>query len=302
MKHIKRSKNEAGFSMTELLVAILILIPAMGAAVSMFSIGTRQQSNEQGSLDVNQEARAGLEMMTREISQAGARREVTTTLTQPVNSSISVQQVNVGTTAGMIVGDFVDIDGGADWESVQITALTATSISGVFTLPHQNNRPVNLNPMPFASGVLPPPGLTPNSTINVQTLRFFGDIDDNGFIDYVEYAYDGASTITRSVTPINGAGRGPAYPFIRNVSPGTGQFTVTSNTLGAITSVGISMTVEKAMVENNQKQRTALASRALIPSAVSASALIIELQLYQDVNRLPQTPPQVVTLASGGSL
>lgn len=304
------AKQEAGFSILELLVAILILLPAIGAAVSLFSVGTTQQITEQGSIDVNQEARAGLEMITREISQAGAQRDMTTNLTAPISAPnpTTPQTVNVASTAGMLVGDYVDVDAGAYWESVQLTAVTSNSISAVFNQPHAAGAPVNLFTLPYAVAVIPPAGMAANSSAAVSTLKFFGDIDNDNIPDYVEYSIGqdpDATTdqITRSVTPITAAGKNPALPFITNISPGTAQFTVNTNVLGAITSVNIALTVENKVIgniktESDLKQQATLASRALIPSAMAATRLLIELQQYQDINRLPQTPPQVIAWAT----
>jgi hypothetical protein len=310
MSYKTHPKSEAGFSILELLVAILILLPAVGAALILFSVGTAQQVTEQGSIDVNQEARAGLEMITREISQAGAQRDMTTNITSPIVTpdATNPQTVHVASTAGMLVGDYVDVDAGARWESVQLTAVTSNSISAIFNQPHDAGAPVNLFTLPYAAAVIPPAGMAANSSVQVTTLKFFGDIDNDNVLDYIEYSIGqdpNATTdqITRSVTPVTAADKNPALPFINDISPGSAQFTVNTNELGAITSVNIALTVENKVAgniktENDLKQQAALASTALIPSAMAASRLLIELQQYQDINRLPQTPPQIITWAT----
>ncbi|MBN2338753.1 MAG: prepilin-type N-terminal cleavage/methylation domain-containing protein, partial [Acidobacteria bacterium] len=41
---------ENGFSLVEVLIAVLIMIPIMGAAVSLFNVGTNQNASEQSSI------------------------------------------------------------------------------------------------------------------------------------------------------------------------------------------------------------------------------------------------------------
>jgi Tfp pilus assembly protein PilW len=285
----------------ELLISMMILIPIMGAAISIFSVGVNQQVTERGSVDVNQEARAGMEMMTREIGQAGAHGNIHTTTSAAIGASEDAQTVNVGATTGMMVGEWVDVDAGANWECVQLTAVSASSISGIFTMSHGANVSVNMFAYPYASGVIPPSGMAVNSSSNVMTLRFFGDIDNDLVLDYVEYSYDStADQITRSVTPVTAGSKSAALPFVNNIRDNSAQFTVNSNALGVITSVNIAFTVENTVESNSQKQHTTLSSRALVPSAMAASALLRELQMYQDINKLPPTPSQVTAWANQG--
>jgi hypothetical protein len=133
----------------------------------------------------------------------------------------------------MIVGDWVDVGAGANWESVQLTAVGSHSVSGVFTLAHGVNSSLNMFAFPYVSGVIPPTGMAPDSSSDVATLRFFGDIDNDLILDYVEYIYDSTNNqITRSVTPITAASKNPALPFIRNIRADSAQFTVNANSLG----------------------------------------------------------------------
>jgi type II secretory pathway pseudopilin PulG len=301
MKHKFQSGYEAGFSLMELLISMMILIPIMGAALSMFSVGVNQQVTEQGSVDVNQEARAGLEMMTREIGQAGAHGNIHTTASAAISASQTVQTVSVGSTTGMTVGEWVDVGADANWECVKLTAVSGNTISGIFTMSHAANASVNLFAYPYLTAVIPPNGMGPNASVNTTTLRFFGDIDNDLVLDYVEYVYNSATDrITRSVTPVTAGSKSAAVPFINNIRDNSAQFTVNSNALGVITSVNISFTVENTVESNAQKQHVTLASRALVPSAMAATNLLKELRMYQDINKLPLTPPQVIAWAHQG--
>ncbi len=287
----------------ELMVSMLILLPLMGAAMSLFSVGAKQQAREQGGIDVNQEARTGMEMMTREIAQAGSHRDTRTTLNAQITADSTERSYAVASTVGFHPGDWVDIDA----ESIQLTAVTSNSISGVFTQDHDSGAEVRLFAFPFVVGVIPPAGLGANGSTTVTTLRFFGDINgdvsspsSDPNLSYVEYRFDSTNNqITRSMTGLDQASKSSAIPFIRNLAPNSVQFTVSTNDLGVITSVNISMTVQnyQSTVKGTNEQ-TQLSSRVLIPSAVAGSALEHEYRKYGGVNKLPPTPSIVTTWAS----
>jgi type II secretory pathway pseudopilin PulG len=302
MKHTMRVRSEAGFSLTELLISMCVMLPIMAAAVSLFSTGANQQASEQTNIEANQDARSALEIMTREIAQAGSHRDRSTTSTATINSSANAQSVSVASTAGFSVGDWVDVDS----EPVQLTAVSSGSISGIFSASHASNSPVRLFAFPYVQGVIPPAGLGANSSQTVTTIRLFGDINaDIGSspgdpnLYYVEYVYDSDnSQITRSSTPLTQADKNPAVPFIRNLKADSVQFTLNTDDLGVVTSASIGMTVHNTWKTGSKYQETELSTRVVIPSAVAGSALLHEVQRYGGIDQLPPTPQHVTTWAS----
>jgi Tfp pilus assembly protein PilW len=297
MKHITRIKQQDGFTMMELMISIVILIPIMGAAIGLFSVGANQQATEQNSIDTNQEARSALEMMTTEIAQAGSHGDFSTVTTGTVGALSTVQALSVASVAGLMVGDWVDVDTGAVSEIVEIKAIGSNSISGIFMSPHTTaGVPVRLFALPYTTGMIPPIGMAANASSAVTTLRFFGDINSDSTLQYVEYTYDAANNqITRSITPVAQANRNPALPLIRNIKPNSVQFTVNTDSLGVITSANIALTVQNTWSTASQLQETALATRIVIPSAAAGSVLLSELRQFGGVDRLPPTPAQVTT-------
>jgi Tfp pilus assembly protein PilW len=300
MKHLLLAKTEKGFSLMELVVCMAILIPVMGAAISLFSVGANQQTSEQGSIDVNQEARSALEMMTTEIAQAGSHGDRATTLAGGVSAVAGNERtVAVASGAGLSPGDWVDVGTGTGAESVKLTAVSSNGIGAVFENDHTSGEPVRLFALPYVTGVIPPAGLGASSSANVSTLRFFGDINGDSIVQYVEYAYDGANNqITRSITPISQTTLNQAIPFIKNVTPNSVQFTLTTDSRGIVTSVNIAMTVQNNWSLHTQNQRTRLSSRVTIPSAMAGSVLLHELRRYGGFDKLPPTPSRVTTWAS----
>jgi Tfp pilus assembly protein PilW len=295
MKFAIQTKSEDGFSLMELIVSVLILLPIMGAAVSLFSVGTNQQASEQSSIDANQEARSGLEMMASEIAQAGSHGDRSTVTTAAISTpSATPRAVSVASTAGMTVGDWVDVDIGANLESVKLTAVSSTSITGAFRVAHVSGVPIRLFALPFVTGIIPPTGMAASSSSTGTTLEFFGDICSDSNLYYVEYVYSSTNAqITRSITPITQAGKNPALPFVRNVVPNSVQFTVNTDALGVVTSVNIAMTVRNNWSTASKYQETQLSTRVLIPSALAGSVLKSELLGFGGVNKLPPTPSRV---------
>lgn len=306
MNRTYRIKSEAGFTLMELLVSILVLLPVMGAAVAMFSMAANQHATGQSGIDANQEARVALEIMTTEIAQAGSHADVGTIAPNQINPSISAQSVHVASTTGFNVGDDVDVGFPPNDEIVQLTGVSSSTLTAVFRFAHGPNTPIRLSAMPYTGGVIPPTGMAPNSSLAVTTLSFFGHIrgnnsdpaQDDPTVQYVEYAYDSANNqITRSITPITQTSRNPALPFIRNVRPGSVQFTLNTDDLGVVTSAIVAFTARSSLKSGSKYQETPFSSRISIPSAISASSLLREYQLFRGLYRLPPTPSVINTWA-----
>jgi type II secretory pathway pseudopilin PulG len=62
---------ESGFSLTELMMVMIIMIVVMGAVFQVISLSTERSSTEQAKLDMFQEAREFMDQMSRDLRQAG---------------------------------------------------------------------------------------------------------------------------------------------------------------------------------------------------------------------------------------
>jgi Tfp pilus assembly protein PilW len=299
MKQNARTRQSDGFSLLEILVCLLIMIPIMGAAVKLFSVGANQHASEQNSIDSNQEARSGLEIMTLEVAQAGSHGDRATTTSGSVTGNASAaQSLSVGSSAGFNVGDYIDVDTGADRESVKVTAVATGSISAIYRKTHTSGKPLRLFALPYRTGVVKPSSLGSNASTDVTVLKFYGDVNGDGNLAYVEYAYDANNAqINRSMTPINQSSKNAALPLITNIKPNSAQFTLQTDGQGVVTSVTVRMTIQNTVKTVSAFEETALASKIVIPSAVAASALFAENQLNGGISQLPPTPAQVTTWA-----
>jgi Tfp pilus assembly protein PilW len=295
-------RRDSGFSLIEMLVCLLILIPIMGAAVGFFSIGINQHTTEQSAIEMNQDARSGLEIMTMELAQAGSHDSsgvLSTSSSAAIAASASAQNVSVASTTGFTIGDYVTVDNGTSQESVQIASIGSGTIRGVFRTAHAAGTPIRLFALPYMKGVIPPAGLGSNSSATVTTIRFFGDINGDGTLNYVEYAYDStAAQITRSMTPITAGALNSALPIISKIKANSAQFVLYTDGQGIITSATIKLTVQDTVTTVSKKQETVLSTRVSIPSTTAASALFAQNQTSGGVNKLPPIPTQVTAWAN----
>jgi prepilin-type N-terminal cleavage/methylation domain-containing protein len=295
-----QSKAEHGFSLPELMISILIFLPVAAATFSLFSVSMGEHNSEQSSAETTQEARSALEMMTEEISQAGTQRDFSTTTSAPVaGSSTSAQSIVLASASGFADGDYVEIGLDGDNELSKITAVGTNSITGIFRYDHASGIPVRLYPYPYLASVIKPAGLAANSSTTATTLRFFGDINSDGTVNYVVYSYSVANAqIMRSSTPITQANPNDPTPLISNIKAGSPQFTLYTDSLGIVTTVEVSFVVTSPWKTGSQYQETPLSSRILIPSAARASVLLAEYNKYGGVYQFPSTPSHVTTWAS----
>ena len=133
-KKNNRIKAQGGFSALEVLISVCILIPIMAGAMHVFSEGINQQVSEQQSIEANQDASAGFDLMTTEIAQAGSHGDITTTIQQNIIGSTTPQYVSVDSSEGFCDGDYLTvINNAGDTETVQLDGVGyENTLSGVF--------------------------------------------------------------------------------------------------------------------------------------------------------------------------
>ncbi len=307
MNYRVHKRTDSGFSLLETMVCLLILIPIMGAAVEFFAVGVDQHTTEQSSIDMNQEVRAGFELMTMELAQAGSHDSsgaVSTTATGTIQvPSAAEQSLTVASSAGINIGDYVYVDSGANQEFVEMTGIAAGSLTGVFRTQHlAAGVPVRLFALPYTQGVIPPANAGRDAAIPVGVIRFFGDINGDGSLSYGEYSYqennDGTAQISRSMTPITQDVINPPQPIISKIKSDSVQFVLYTDNQKIVTAIGIRLTVEDSIMTNNKRQETTLSTRVVIPSAIAASSLFNQNQIYGGVNKIPPTPARVLAWVS----
>lgn len=260
-----------GFSLLELLASVAIIAIVMGALFTFIYQSQKRFQGNQVVSESNQDARAALEVMTQEIGQAGSNPNFTANKF-PAGPSINISSEPVASPTAQCVtltdvnqifpNDWVAVDTGPNYELAQVittskytsapspacaASITTPWIQVVLqqdhcqsgasgcTAPEQPG--LSAWPFPIASYKQPYPSgiLTGTGTSDDKTLEFFGEINDDGVLNYVVYslyAPAGAPTVAisgntytlytlyRSITPVTfvaGAVNNPASPMVQNV-------------------------------------------------------------------------------------
>jgi hypothetical protein len=218
----------------------------------------KNQATVMNRSETHANVRAATEFLQQEIGQAGrVALPGAVALTAAVSAgsnSVAVTSVN-----SMFVGEQLLIDGGANGETVTVTAINvgAGTITAAFSNSHSSGAIVQAHGA-FASGIVPT-STTNGSTASV--LKLYGDVNDDGNLYYVQYTCDTTNGFlyrnaialvsnlpagTSPAKPANGA----ANALLNNVQPNPSraacfvyeQQTVGSNTY--VTNVAITLTVQ----------------------------------------------------------
>ncbi len=148
--------DDAGFSLPELLVSMLVLSVVIGVATQLLIQSVNGQRTTWNRTQMHSSVRGAIELLQQEVGQAGL-----VSLPGPVTLSgavaTGVQTIGVSSTAGMFIGEQLLIDTGATQETVAITAIDTTGdlITGTFAQVHAAGAPVSVLGG-FSHGIVPP--------------------------------------------------------------------------------------------------------------------------------------------------
>jgi len=247
-----------GFSLFEAMVSIAILIVLSGAAMS----GLLAYQKIYRSLDLKTDVLAGVrgasELMSQEIGQAGLLNYPGTSLGAAVAASLSPQEATLTSTAGIFVGEKLLVDAGVAQETITVTEVGSTTVTGIFQNSHDAGAPVN------AAGVFPQ-GVLSSST--ASQLQLLGDMNADGTLVYVQYDCDTmAGTLSRSITPITAASASPPQILLTglivnaNGAPCFQYRTAAAAGYTFVTNVGMTVTIQTARVDPQTGQFVTLAN------------------------------------------
>ena len=287
MKSGKRQK-EGGFSLVELLISLLILLLVSGTAFQAMSYYQKSYMSTQIQVDMHGAMRAALELLTQEIGQAGLLSFAPRTLTGAVTGSSNPQSVALSSMTDVFVGEKLLIDAGNSQELVSVTAVTAGTVTGIFTKDHGAGAAVT------AAGIFPQ-GIMSSSTST--RLQLFGDLYGDGSLVYAQYDCDvGTGTFTRSVTPVSAGSISPSQVLIANIIPnpgGTPCFRYTIRSISGftfVTAVGITVSVRTAQKDPQRNAYITMTKSFLHLSPRNVLAGLDDAQ-NAIISRLQPTPP-----------
>jgi prepilin-type N-terminal cleavage/methylation domain-containing protein len=264
--------GQPGFSLLELMAALALLLLVSGVVMSALMRMINTQGTVSNRTELHSSVRSATELIQQEIGQAGrvsfGSPTVTLAAAVPVSALGTIYTALVtcpaltGCTNGMYVNEQVVIDGGANKETIQLTAVTSNSITGMFNNPtgHASGAPVWVSGA-FVNGVIPtstaPANFTNGSTGSV--LKLFGDINDDGKMVYIEYTCDTASgNLYRNVMAydaVSKPARTSSMVILPNILPnpgGTSCFTYQQKSVTApggtvnwyVVNVAVTLTVQ----------------------------------------------------------
>lgn len=242
---------EAGFSLPELLVSMLVLSVIIGTATQLLLLTINGQRTMWNRTQMHSSVRGAIELLQQEVGQAGL-----VSLPGPVTlgaaAVVGAQTIAVSSTAGMFVGEQLLIDTGASQETVTVTALdtNANTITATFAQAHVAGVPITVAGG-FAQGIVPPTMLN-GSTGGL--LKLFGDVNGDGQMVYVEYTCDTVNRrLSRNMMAWDAAAKPaltPAMILLSNVvaNPGGAPcFSYQTEAVGAntyVTAVAITLSVQ----------------------------------------------------------
>lgn len=178
---------QLGFSLLEMLLSLAIL----GMVMAVLLSGLMQSMNVQGTIknrtEMHTNVRNATELLQQEIGQAG-RISLPAALTLSAAVAAGTQTASVSSSSGMFAGMYLDVDTGANYETVQATAVGTNSFTAQFTFAHASGVQVIVSGS-FGTGIVPAaaaPTNYPNGSTGT-VLKLYGDINKDGKILYVEY-------------------------------------------------------------------------------------------------------------------
>ncbi|HLB89724.1 MAG TPA: type II secretion system protein [Terriglobales bacterium] len=205
--NIPAKKRQAGFTLLETLVSLVILLAVSGIVMT----GMMQLMQTQGTIanrtEMHTSVRSATELLQQEIGQAGMVSlpinpatgltiplYMVTPVVPPVPDVPWTQAVILSSIAGIFNGEQLVVDTGLNQETVTVTCGNPCTnpISATFNYNHAGGvpgTPVTAQGA-FATGIVPPT-IAGGSTGTV--LKLYGDINGDGNMLYVEYTCDWAN-------------------------------------------------------------------------------------------------------------
>jgi prepilin-type N-terminal cleavage/methylation domain-containing protein len=229
-----------GFSLIELLIALVILLSVAGIVMSGITEMSLRQASISNRTEMHSSVRSATEVLQQEIGQAGrialpttgasaGPTMMTTAVALGADPNVAVTAVvALDSVAGVYPGMLLVVDTGDSEETVSVTSIAGSTITGKFSLAHPLNVSTNSVPVRidgvYSSGIVPTTMTCGGVACGSDGfhLKLYGDINDDGKMVYIEYFCDRngiPATLKRSVTPIAAATPNNYEVILPNLAP-----------------------------------------------------------------------------------
>lgn len=321
-------RKTEGFSVIELLVALIVLLILLTGSFTLFARTIRANRSELRVSDKDQLVKNALLLLSTEIEQAGSNPDpkgglpLTTGLLSAGTSVIAVDR-----TEGLNIGNTVVVDPFNNdpnlIQEVKIVSVTRTNDDpdqpGTITVnppisgAHNLGVPILARNLPYKGGILyaPPGPSRPAWSSDGETLRIFGDLNDQGALYLSEYKYvqdaPGRGRLVRASELITGKalpGAPAAFkvPFtlLEGVVPnpdGTPIFRYVRDDQNHIAAVMITLTVQALGNDTPASHTPRSTFRVTVSSRNVAGASQLSRSFDSNAAKLPAVPNYILDLA-----
>ena len=203
--------QDHGFSLLEMMVALVILLSVAGIVMSAIMQMTLNQGTIGNRTEMHSSVRSATEVIQQEIGHAGRIPALPNYVTLSAAAAAGSSIAKVNSVAGMFITELLVVDAGQmgsglqNPETVTISSINSTttppSFQATFAYAHAAGAPVVVAGA-FPGGIIPNNATSPLTPSTPSLLKMFGDINGDGKMVYVEYNCDGGN-LTRSVTPFD---------------------------------------------------------------------------------------------------
>lgn len=285
------ASRQQGFTLLEVMVSIAITLLIMAVLFTGLNQAQRRYRGEQLLAEVSDGIRAAGELVFQEVSLAGNHGFATRRVGVDLVGSTTSQTMTLDDATGIFVGQRLLVDVGNVQEIVEITAVSGNNVTGVFREDHLTDAPVN-SVGPFPSGIL--------ASSTATRLQMFGDLQDDGTLQFVEYRVRGSALI-RSETPIGTTPQNPWNVILDDLLPNPGAtpvFQYTTRTVAGtafVTQITVTLTSETSTPDpETGSARTQTLTFSVIPRNVKAA---LELDSMSGGNDFLQNEPPGLPIA-----
>lgn len=310
-KIVWQSGSQGGYSLIELIVSVAILTIVAGTVMSGVFRMTQLTDTVSNRSEMHSGVRNATEFLQQEIGQAGKiglpNRRVLgagVSIGSAVTTTLYRQGTSTGDGTGMFIGEKLVVGTGPNEETVTISFINdAGQMQANFTRAHAAGEPVSVQGG-FPSGIVM--GFNGSDGNN---LKLFGDLRDDGRIQYVEYFCDQTTNhnLYRRAMEISDTTK-PAYNvshvLLNNIypnPPAIGQttpfpcFSYDTRTISGqiyVTNVAVTLTVQTQDKDPITKAYQ-METKALLNVAPRNVFHVWQLATQNIPNRLQPMPPRI---------